>query len=185
MAEPQESEKTSELISMNDIERVFTLYDANGDGKISPSELADLMRALGSEVSDEELKAKMTEMDSDRDGFVDLKEFVAFHRGLGGANGGGGGKEGELRDAFAMYDLDRDGQISAKELHLVLKRLGETCSVHDCSRMIRSVDLDGDGSVNFEEFKMMMTNGGERKGSGGDPSPLPSPSSGSNFFHKG
>ena len=40
---------------------------------------------------------------------MDLKEFVAFHRGLGGASKGGGGKEGELRDAFAMYDLDRDG----------------------------------------------------------------------------
>ncbi|KAG1327796.1 hypothetical protein COCNU_01G017300 [Cocos nucifera] len=54
---------------MNDVERVFTRYDANGDGKISPSELADLMRALGSEVSDEELKAMMAELDSDGDGF--------------------------------------------------------------------------------------------------------------------
>ncbi len=68
---------------MNDVERVFTRYDANGDGKISASELANVMRALGSEVSDEELKAMMAELDSDGDGFVDLNEFAAFHSGLG------------------------------------------------------------------------------------------------------
>ncbi|XP_010916442.1 probable calcium-binding protein CML18 [Elaeis guineensis] len=176
MAEPQESKKTPELVSMNDVERVFMRYDANGDGKISASELAEVMRALRSEVSDEELKAMMAELDTDGDGFVDLKEFAAFHCGLGGAARGGGG-EGELRDAFEMYDLDKNGLISAKELHLVLKRLGEKCSVQDCSRMIRSVDSDGDGSVNFEEFKEMMVNGERKKASDGDPSPLPSPSS--------
>ncbi|KAG1334753.1 Calcium-binding protein CML24 [Cocos nucifera] len=176
MAEPRESKKPPELVSMNDVERVFARYDANSDGKISASELAEVMRALGSEVSDEELKAMMAELDSDGDGFVDLKEFAAFHYGLGGASRAGG-EEGELRDAFAMYDLDKNGLISAKELHLVLKRLGEKCSVQDCSRMIRSVDSDGDGSVNYKEFKMMMANGGRRKASDGDPSPLPSPSS--------
>lgn len=181
MAKPQESEKPSELDSTNDVERVFTRYDANGDGRISASELASVMRALGSEVSDEDLKAMMAELDSDGDGFVDLKEFAAFHRGLGGAAGGrgsgsGSGGEGDLRDAFAMYDVDRNGLISAKELHLVLKKLGEKCTVEDCSRMIRSVDSDGDGSVNFEEFKRMMTNAGETKVPKADPTPSPSSS---------
>ncbi|XP_038985599.1 probable calcium-binding protein CML18 [Phoenix dactylifera] len=173
MAKPQESKKPPEPASMNDVERVFAHYDANGDGKISASELANVMRALGSEVSDEELKAMMAELDSDGDGFVDLNDFAAFHRGLGDA----AGREEELRDAFAIYDLDKNGLISAKELHLVLTRLGEKCSVQDCSRMIRSVDLDGDGSVNFEEFKKMMGNGGGRKASDGSGSPWPSSSS--------
>lgn len=55
-----------------------------------------------------------------------------------------------------MYDADSNGLISAKELHRVLRQLGDKCSVADCSRMIRSVDADGDGSVNFDEFKKMM-----------------------------
>ncbi|XP_038984711.1 probable calcium-binding protein CML18 [Phoenix dactylifera] len=173
MAKPQESEKPPEPASMNDVERVFARYDANGDGKISASELANGMRALGFEGSDEELKAMMAELDSDGDGFVDLNEFAAFHRGLGDLTGG----ERELRGFFAMFDLDKNGRISAEELHLVLTRLGEKCSVQDCAQMIRSVDLDGDGSVNFEEFKKMIGNGGGRKASDGSGSPLPSPSS--------
>uniref|UniRef100_A0A0A9EMN7 EF-hand domain-containing protein n=1 Tax=Arundo donax TaxID=35708 RepID=A0A0A9EMN7_ARUDO len=103
----------------------------------------------------------MDEMDADRDGFVDLAEFVAFHCGGGGDGDAGSAdleaaSEAEVREAFRMYDADRNGLISARELHRVLRQLGDKCSVADCSRMIRSVDADGDGSVNFDEFKKMM-----------------------------
>lgn len=146
-----------------EVERVFRRYDANGDGKISAEELASVLRALGAPPGPGEVRRMMDEMDADRDGFVDLAEFVAFHCG------GGDGKEeeedaseAELREAFRMYDADRNGLISARELHRVLRQLGDKCSVADCSRMIRSVDADGDGSVNFDEFKKMMGAGAKR-----------------------
>lgn len=142
-----------------EVEQVFRRYDANGDGKISAEELASVLRALGAPPGPGQVRRMMDEMDSDRDGFVDLAEFVAFHC----SNGEGEGEEGredateaELREAFRMYDADRNGLISARELHRVLRQLGDKCSVADCSRMIRSVDADGDGSVNFDEFKKMM-----------------------------
>ncbi|CAN6340140.1 unnamed protein product [Urochloa humidicola] len=156
-----------------ELEQVFRKYDANGDGKISAEELASVLRALGGGAppGPGEVPRMMDEMDADRDGFVDLAEFVAFHCGGGG---GGLGEEGEkeqggdddteatLREAFRMYDADSNGLISARELHRVLRQLGEKCSVADCSRMIRSVDADGDGSVNFDEFKKMMGAGARR-----------------------
>ncbi|OVA01741.1 EF-hand domain [Macleaya cordata] len=150
------------LENMEEVERVFNRFDANGDGKISSTELGDVLKALGSETSAEELKQMMDEIDTDGDGFIDLKEFADFHRG--GSNGNGSVQDGiqELKDAFEMYDKDKNGLISASELHMVLKSLGEKCSVHDCSRMISSVDADGDGCVNFQEFKKMMTNGSKQ-----------------------
>ncbi|KAG6500385.1 probable calcium-binding protein CML18 [Zingiber officinale] len=144
------------LHRMDEIEKVFARYDANGDGRISASELDDVFRALGSTASPAEIRDMIAEMDADGDGFVDLQEFADFHRrGVGGAD-----VDKELREAFDVYDLDGNGLISAEELHRVLKQLGEKCSVKDCTRMIRSVDVDGDGNVNFEEFKRMMANGG-------------------------
>ncbi|KAI3977002.1 hypothetical protein MKX01_008860 [Papaver californicum] len=54
--------------------------------------------------------------------------------------------------AFGMYDKDKNGLISPEELQ---KGLGY--SVDDyCSRIISALDTDGDGNINFEEFKMMM-----------------------------
>ena len=145
-----------------EVEQVFRRYDANGDGKISAEELASVLRALGAPPVPGEVRRMMDEMDADCDGFVDLAEFVAFHcaaRPEGEDEDGGAAAaaaEAELREAFRMYDADRNGLISARELHRVLRQLGDKCSVADCSRMIRSVDADGDGSVNFDEFKKMM-----------------------------
>nr|XP_009380286.2 PREDICTED: probable calcium-binding protein CML18 [Musa acuminata subsp. malaccensis] len=145
------------LHCMDDLRKVFARYDADGDGRISASELADVLRSLGSDASPAEVRGMIAEMDADGDGFVDLQEFADFHRRRRRDDGA---EERELREAFDVYDLDRNGLISAEELHRVLRLLGEKCSVKDCSRMIRSFDDDGDGSVNFEEFKKMMSNGG-------------------------
>uniref|UniRef100_A0A0D9WE16 EF-hand domain-containing protein n=1 Tax=Leersia perrieri TaxID=77586 RepID=A0A0D9WE16_9ORYZ len=156
---------------MAELEQVFRRYDANGDGKISAEELTSVLQALGAPPGPGEVRRMMDEMDSDRDGFVDLTEFAAFHNGGGKGKGGDGGgvdgedaaaAEAELREAFRMYDADSNGKISARELHRVLRQLGEKCSVADCSRMIRSVDADGDGCVNFDEFKKMMGAGARR-----------------------
>ncbi|XP_054822138.1 calcium-binding allergen Ole e 8-like [Prosopis cineraria] len=136
-----------------ELQRVFKRFDANGDGKISINELDNVLRTLGSGVPPEELQRVMDDLDVDHDGFIDFTEFSQFCRSDtedGGAS--------ELRDAFNLYDHDKNGLISASELHMVLNRLGLKCTVEECRVMIKSVDSDGDGNVNFEEFKTMMTN---------------------------
>lgn len=94
----------------------------------------------------------MAEIDTDGDGYIDLKEFGAFYL----AGGGNVNNDQEIRESFDFYDKDKNGKISANELHSVLKSLGDKCSLKDCRKMIKSVDVDGDGCVNFEEFKKMM-----------------------------
>ncbi|XP_068659613.1 probable calcium-binding protein CML18 [Aristolochia californica] len=146
---------TATTAETEELEKVFKRFDANGDGKISSSELASVMEALGSSTSSDELQRMMAEMDSDGNGSIDFKEFEEFHRGSTQP----GSAYNDLRDAFEMYDLDKNGLISAKELHKVLHKLGESCSVEDCAKMICSVDSDGDGNVNFDEFLKMMNSG--------------------------
>ncbi|CAH9082790.1 unnamed protein product [Cuscuta europaea] len=150
------SRPTVYLQDANEVERVFEKFDANGDGKISAEELSGVMKDLGSSISSEELKQMMDEIDTDKDGFINLQEFADFCKGDGDGDGDGGLKE--LREAFDFYDADQDGLISVAELKSILSRLGMGCSAEDCSNMIKSVDSDEDGSVNFTEFKKMMTN---------------------------
>ncbi|XP_018860001.2 polcalcin Aln g 4-like [Juglans regia] len=65
-------------------ERIFKCFDANGDGKISSSELGDALQTLG-RVTADEVKHMMDEIDTDGDGFISFQEFIAFavaNRGL-------------------------------------------------------------------------------------------------------
>lgn len=147
------------LGGMDEVQKVFNKFDTNGDGKISVSELRSVFKALGVDVgtSSEDLTNAVTEIDKDGDGAIGLEEFADFHRAAAAGGGGGESNGGKaIGDAFEMYDQDSNGLISAQELHEVMKGLGERCSVQDCARMIGSVDVDGDGCVNFEEFKKMM-----------------------------
>ncbi|GAA0150204.1 calmodulin-related [Lithospermum erythrorhizon] len=133
-----------------DVEKVFKRFDTNGDGRISIKELESILSAMGSRVSPDEVTRIMSELDVNGDGSIDLKEFVAFQAENEGSNK-------ELKEAFDLYDKDKNGKISASELHEVLKSLGENVSEEDCQRMIKSVDVDGDGCVNFPEFRQMMS----------------------------
>ncbi|XP_057500381.1 polcalcin Bet v 4 [Actinidia eriantha] len=60
-------------------ERIFKRFDANGDGKISASELGDALKTLGS-VTGDEIKRMMAEIDTDGDGFISFQEFIEFAR---------------------------------------------------------------------------------------------------------
>ncbi|KAJ8761217.1 hypothetical protein K2173_001273 [Erythroxylum novogranatense] len=144
--------------SVDELRRMFDKFDRNGDGKISCSELVDSLGELGTKMSSEEAQCMMKEYDKDGDGHIDLDEFVAFIQ-QGGSDDASQCEEKDLRDAFDLYDIDKNGFISATELHKVMKMLGIKCTLSDCNKMIRQVDEDGDGNVNFKEFKKMMSNG--------------------------
>mgnify|MGYP000300630279 CR=1 FL=1 len=64
----------------------------------------------------------------------------------------------EFKEAFSLFDFDENGSISAKELGEVLKALGQNPSMNELSDMINEVDQDGNGTVEFAEFVILMTN---------------------------
>jgi calcium-binding protein CML len=142
---------SSQLVK--DLEDVFKKFDANGDGKISWLELSSILSSLGYKATEEEVQKMIKEADRDGDGFIDLQEFIELNtQGIDSAS-----SLKDLRDAFEIFDLDRNGAISSEELHVVLKNLGEHSTIEDCQLMIKGVDCDGNGQVDFEEFKNMMS----------------------------
>lgn len=66
----------------------------------------------------------------------------------------------EVKEAFYVFDENRDGFIDARELQRVLCVLGlsEGSRLEDCKRMIRDFDENGDGRIDFNEFVKFMEN---------------------------
>ncbi|XP_031100602.1 calmodulin-3-like [Ipomoea triloba] len=63
----------------------------------------------------------------------------------------------EYREAFSLFDKDGDGQVSCQELGIVLRSLGQVVTEAELKEMIRGVDDDGSGTVDFNEFVGLMS----------------------------
>jgi Ca2+-binding EF-hand superfamily protein len=62
----------------------------------------------------------------------------------------------KLWQAFSVFDTDNSGAISAIELGQVLKSLGQSLSSTELRDLIKEVDIDRSGSIEFDEFKTLM-----------------------------
>jgi len=62
----------------------------------------------------------------------------------------------EFKEAFNLFDKDGDGVITTKELGTVMRSLGQNPSEVELQDMINEVDQDGNGTLDFEEFLVMM-----------------------------
>uniref|UniRef100_J3M6M6 EF-hand domain-containing protein n=1 Tax=Oryza brachyantha TaxID=4533 RepID=J3M6M6_ORYBR len=143
--------------------KVRSFFSRKGKGRGSSRaerEAAELPRRnerVGHAVTDEEVARMMEEADSDGDGYISLGEFAAINASPAG---GDAAVEEDLRHAFSVFDADGNGVITPAELAAVLRGIGEAATVAQCRRMIDGVDRNGDGLINFEEFKLMMAAGG-------------------------
>jgi len=61
-----------------------------------------------------------------------------------------------FKSAFALFDKDGSGSISADELGTVMRSLGETPTDAQVKQMVAEVDESGDGEIDFDEFCGMM-----------------------------
>ncbi|CAB4321434.1 unnamed protein product [Prunus armeniaca] len=141
-----------------EVKRVFQMFDRNGDEKITKKELRDSLENLGIYIPDKDLIQIIEKIDVNGDGFVDIDEFGALYQTIMDERD----EEEDMREAFNVFDQNGDGFITVDELRSVLSSLGlkQGRTLEDCKIMIKKVDVDGDGRVNYKEFKQMMKRGG-------------------------
>ena len=65
-------------------------------------------------------------------------------------------KRTELRKLFDQFDQDKSGVVDGKELKCAMQHLGMNTGECELQSMMRSVDLDGSGTIDFKEFCNLM-----------------------------
>ncbi|XP_062194167.1 calmodulin-like protein 30 [Phragmites australis] len=131
-----------------EMKKVFGMI-ASQPGRISRKDLQVLLERLGKADASSQARRMICVTDNNKDGYIDLEEFMEVHRN--------GVQLGDIRRAFFVFDRDEDGRISAEEVMAVLLKLGYSCSLEDCRRMVRKIDRNGDGFVDMDDFMSMMT----------------------------
>jgi Ca2+-binding EF-hand superfamily protein len=64
---------------------------------------------------------------------------------------------GVLDDNFSFrFDCDSEGMICVEELKFIMSNLPVKVSSQEIDEMVSAADLDGDGKINFQEFRKMI-----------------------------
>ncbi|XP_065000166.1 uncharacterized protein LOC135633995 isoform X1 [Musa acuminata AAA Group] len=58
----------------------------------------------------------------------------------------------EHKEVFSLFDKDGDGHITLEELRTIIRSLGREPTLQELQDMIREVDVDGNGTIEFDEF---------------------------------
>ncbi|KAL4238012.1 Calmodulin-3 [Mactra antiquata] len=65
-------------------------------------------------------------------------------------------KIAEYKETFALFDKDGDGTINSSELGTAMRAMGVNPTQGELDGMIKEVDQDGNGTIDFKEFCEMM-----------------------------
>jgi calcium-dependent protein kinase len=127
------------------LQEVFKQFDTNGDGQLGPEEIARLMKHIGKNESD--AASMLANLDDDGDGGVSLNEFASA-AALAKLK-----SENEIKASFDLFDLDRDGFVTHKEI----EKICEFLTPEAADLLIKEVDRNSDGKINFSEWLAAMT----------------------------
>ena len=140
--------------TINQFRELFDLFDSDSSGSITTKELGTVMRNLGQNPSEEELKQMIREVDLNGNGTIDFKEFMCLMLKRMKDND----FEEELQEAFKVFDNDQNGYINSHELRHAMVNLGENLSPEEVEEIIKEADLDNDQQIDYDEFmKVIMS----------------------------
>mmetsp|Transcript_43154 Transcript_43154/g.101405 ORF Transcript_43154/g.101405 Transcript_43154/m.101405 type:complete len:898 (-) Transcript_43154:155-2848(-) len=130
--------------------KTFQAFDEDGDGQLSHAELVAGLAKLG---VDEHMATELTSvLDVNGDGVIQYSELVS-----GMLQAEESLAENHMRNAFDVFDVDRNGFVSLDELRLMLTGGGPLAGVlpdgKTPEQVLEEVDTSKDGNISFLEFK--------------------------------
>merc|ERR1711998_185071 len=147
-----ESELTKQ--QLHDIHEAFNLFDKDGDGAITAKELGEVMGQMGLNPTEDDLQDMINEVDTDGSGMIEIDEFIQLM--VMKEKAAGFSQEDEIRAVFEIFDTDKNGSISHEELRKGMAKFGEYLSEGEVTELIKDIDLDGNGELDFNEFHQFV-----------------------------
>ena len=128
----------------------FDMFDKEGKGTISATDITKIMKNFGNPVSKKEVENMIAEIDTSGDGELDFEEFVTLMQKqiqyLEESD------EDLVLRAFKSFDKDHDGKITNYEFRYILTQLADKFTDEECDILFKECDLDNDGYLVYQDF---------------------------------
>eukprot|EP00195_Chlamydomonas_chlamydogama_P012241 CAMPEP_0202901562 /NCGR_PEP_ID=MMETSP1392-20130828/14326_1 /ASSEMBLY_ACC=CAM_ASM_000868 /TAXON_ID=225041 /ORGANISM="Chlamydomonas chlamydogama, Strain SAG 11-48b" /LENGTH=201 /DNA_ID=CAMNT_0049588143 /DNA_START=103 /DNA_END=709 /DNA_ORIENTATION=- len=149
-ARRQQTGVTEEQLAQ--FKEAFELFDADKSGCIDEKELRACMRAVGFDVSKQEVQRMIASVDDDGSGTIEFPEFMKL---MCQQQERKDPKE-DVKRVFMLYDTQGKGHITVDDLQRACRQLGESMSDAQLAEMLRIADVDKDGEVRPSDFYRTM-----------------------------
>ena len=139
---------------LSEFREIFDLVDKDKGGSISSTELTELMSTLGINASQEEIRAMVSEIDTDGNGDIDFDEFVAVMSRKVNADY----SSKDVKRAFRTFALGQpNGYVSLESVKEALMQHG-TVKLNDeqVEELLAQLESDSNGLFNYNEYVNMM-----------------------------
>ncbi|GAB2272594.1 Calcium-dependent protein kinase 25 [Dionaea muscipula] len=134
------------------LKEMFRMIDTDNSGQITFEELKEGLKNYGANLEESEIRHLMQSADVDNSGAIDYGEFIAAMLHVNRLD-----REDHLLAAFSYFDRDGSGYITRDELQQACQEFGID-DIH-FDEIIREVDQDNDGLIDYNEFVAMMQRG--------------------------
>ncbi|KAI3985585.1 hypothetical protein MKX01_033868 [Papaver californicum] len=139
---------------LQQLKDIFARFDMDSDGSLTQLELAALLRSLGLKPSGDQIQAMLSNIDANGNGSVEFDELVSAI--MPDMNEEILINQEQLMEIFRSFDRDGNRYITPAELAGSMAKMGQPLSYREITEMMREVDINGDGVVNFNEFATIM-----------------------------
>lgn len=137
-----------------EFKEAFDEFDKDRSGSISTKELLFVMRSIGQNPTEDEIQDLIMESDLNGDGTIDFKEFLAMMKRKSAETD----QTEDLKEAFRIFDKNKNGFIEVKELKNVTTMLGQKLTDDEFEEFWKEADVNHDGKLDYNEFVKAMAN---------------------------
>jgi len=137
-----------------DFEEAFYLFDTVGDGKINASQLGDVLRAVGQNPTEHQLKKCVSDPALGErisfDEFLPILNGMTKHRPDAQAE--------DFVEVLRNFDREGNGYILSVEMKRILTSIGDKLSEEEAEQILEGLE-DSQGNINYEEFVRLVLSG--------------------------
>ena len=140
---------------LEEYQKFFEMFDTDNKGYVMVIQVGQVMDAMQQEYDEKALRKTVRKFDADGSGKLEFEEFAAMVYTIANSVDKAT-MERELREAFRLFDKERNGFISRESMKGLLKEIDDKLTDAELDAAIDEIDEDGSGKIEFEEFFELM-----------------------------
>ena len=142
--------------TVKQLEEIFNEYVGDKNALNEESLQLLIKQKLDQYIPLKQVTTLIKGIDIDGNGEIEFNEFLEFMRKLDEQDEQ---DEDALKEVFMLFDRDEKGYLTPESVYHIFLSIGEKIKLEDITNILKENDIDGDGNLNFQDFKMLMHNG--------------------------